>query len=118
MNCTIILGVLAAVFVAGTADAHPHLTDASPSANTLVSAPDIIRLTYSERIIPKLSRLTLTSADGKPVKLVGATVGAGGKQLLAKPLVHLKPGRYIVDWTAVSVDSHRVVGKSKFTVKQ
>lgn len=107
----------AAALAAGAADAHPRLTSVWPSSNAVVSSPDIIRLNFTERLIPKLSHINLAAADGKLVKTASPTVGPDGKQLSVKPAMRLAPGRYTINWTAVSVDTHRVQGKSQFAVK-
>jgi methionine-rich copper-binding protein CopC len=107
----------AAALAGGAADAHPRLTSVWPSANAVVSSPDIIRLNFTERLIPKLSHIELTAADGKAVTATGSTVGGDGRQLSIKPRTRLTPGRYTINWTAVSVDTHRVQGQSLFAVK-
>jgi len=117
MKKVLFLAGLAAVLAAGAAEAHPKLTGVWPSADATVSAPDVIRLKFSERLIPRLSHVDLTAADGKPIKTANPSVATDGKQLSLKPAARLKPGTYTIGWTAVSVDTHRVQGKSRFTVK-
>ena len=117
MKKTFFLAGVAMALAAGAADAHPRLTAVWPSSNAVVSSPDVVRLNFSERLIPKLSHIDLATANGKLVKTAGSNVGPDGKQLSMKPAMRLTPGRYTINWTAVSVDTHRVQGKSQFTVK-
>lgn len=117
MKRIVLLAGVAAALAAGATEAHPRLTSVWPSSGAAVSSPDIIRLNFSERLIPKLSRISLATGDGKPVKTAAVTIGPNGKQLSVKPAAHLAPGRYSINWTAVSVDTHRVQGKSQFAVK-
>jgi methionine-rich copper-binding protein CopC len=117
MKTVLFVAGLAAAVAAGGAEAHPRLTSLWPSSNAVVSSPDLIRLNFSERLIPKLSHIDLVTGNGKVVKTTAIAAASNGKQLSVKPATHLTAGVYTINWTAVSVDTHRVQGKSQFSVK-
>ena len=56
-----------------------------------------------------------TGADGKVVKTGPVTVDTSDKTTIIVPLAGPLPdGKYIVDWQAVSADSHKVKGTYRF----
>lgn len=96
--------------------AHTELVAATPAANSTVSAPKEITLTFSGALEPKFSKITVTDASGNPATKEASAVGATAK-VMTVPLPVLAPGVYTVHWVAVSTDSHRSQGEYKFTVK-
>lgn len=116
---SLILGVAGALAFAGVASAHPKLLSASPGAGAAVAgSPQEIRITFSEAIFPKLSGMELTNQAGAVVKTGAASLDVKSKKQLVVPvLTTLTPGRYHVEWHAVSTDTHNVKGQFDFTVK-
>jgi methionine-rich copper-binding protein CopC len=120
-----LLAALGLLAVPAAALAHPRLVAATPAANASVAPPTQITLTFSERLMPRLSggSLVMTGMPGMkdhpPMKMSGVTsaVGADGKSVvltLAKPLPR---GTYRVEWFVVGGDTHRITGMHVFTVK-
>jgi len=96
--------------------AHTELVIATPAANSTVSAPKNVTITFSGALEPKFSKITVTDAAGKPAATEASTVGTDAK-VMRVALPALAPGVYTVHWVAVSTDSHRAQGEYKFTVK-
>jgi methionine-rich copper-binding protein CopC len=128
MNFTHMLGVVAATAMVATttpAFSHPKLVSSTPAAKSVVSNVRQVTLTFSERLLPKLSGIDLVMtgmpgmANHSPMKVTGFTisVGADGKTLVASLPRKLPPGTYLLAWHAVSADTHRVTGTLTFTVK-
>jgi methionine-rich copper-binding protein CopC len=106
-----------ALAMSSQAFAHAMLDKAAPSAGSTVTAPDTIRLSFTEALEPHFSNITLTTKDGKPVATPKAAVDpADGKVLILTPAAPLAPGAYHVAWAVVSVDTHRTQGGFDFTV--
>lgn len=77
------------------------------------TGPAKIELHFSESLEGAFSAITVTDAAGHDMA-AGAMVANGSE--LDLPLKTLKPGRYRVNWHAVSVDTHRTEGKYNFLV--
>lgn len=102
------------LILATGAQAHAHLVKSSPAANAAVAAPAVLHLDFSETLEPKFSSAALMKADGSPVAVKAV---AKGKAVDATPAAPLSPGAYMVVWTAVAADGHKVSGNYNFTVK-
>lgn len=117
--------VLAALAVAGSAQAHTRLVSSSPAANATVSKPGRIVLTFNERVVTRFTGvdLTMTSMPGmathQPMVMSGFTsaMSADGKTLTLTMRHALMAGTYQVKWHAVGDDTHRMEGTYTFTVK-
>lgn len=117
---TILLGTLgaAAISVANPVFAHSQLVQSSPAANaTLQAGPKTISLTFSEKVVPAFSKLTVTMpAHGMDVPVKSA-VSPDGKRIIGTPSSALTKGSYKVTWTAASADGHKMSGTLDFTVE-
>lgn len=114
------LGLAAAIALAATAaSAHPKLMSASPAPGaTVAGSPHEIRITFSETIFPKLSGVEVKDPAGATVKTAAARADPKDRKQLVAPIPStLAPGRYRVEWHAVSTDTHHVKGQFDFTVK-
>ncbi len=100
----------------GAAQAHPKLLTSNPAAGARLRAPAVVRLSFSETLIPKFCKIALAGPSGAPVRLGPSTVSADRKQLAAAIQQKLGPGAYKVSWQAVSTDTHHVHGGYAFTV--
>ena len=100
----------------GVAEAHPRLLGANPAAGARVASPSQLRLSFSETLIGRFSKLSLTTAAGRPAALGQSALSPDHKQLVAPIQGRLAPGRYQVHWSAVSTDTHRVQGAYAFLV--
>lgn len=110
------LFVLTLLLAATVAFAHSVPVEATPAANSTVSAPASIVVHFSEALEPKFSMLTLTDAAGRVVNKESSSVSPDAK-VMTLPLPVLAPGVYTVNWISVAVDAHRAQGSYKFTVK-
>ena len=107
------LGLLLA---GGSAFAHPELVEATPRDGSIVaSSPSEVRLTFTERIEPRLSGAEITDVSGKRAN--AARLRVEGAQAIVALREPLPPGRYRVNWHAVGADAHRVQGTVTFEVK-
>ena len=99
--------------------AHAVLVKAVPAVGGTVSAsPTDIRITFSEGVEPRFSKIAVTSGDGRSVETGAASVDPANPAILIVPLkTALQPGSYKVTWHAVSVDTHATQGSFSFTVK-
>ena len=108
---------LAVVCEATSAFAHAQLTKATPPVGGTVASANEIRLTFSEGVEPKFSKVSLTGSSGA-VSLGAASTEAGDQTVLIVPIAKPLPvGAYKVHWQAVSVDTHHTQGTFTFTVK-
>jgi methionine-rich copper-binding protein CopC len=113
-----LLATLACGIAATTALAHAFLDHAIPGVGaTVQGAPNEIELSFTQEIAPAFSGASVASVEGGAVPTGKATVNAASRNILHIPLAQkLKPGVYVVNWHAVSVDTHRSTGSYKFTV--
>ena len=117
--------ILAALALAGAAQAHPKLLASTPSANASVAKPGKIELKFSEALIGPMTgaELVMTGMPGManhaPMKITGftAAIGPDRKTLTLMLRRALAAGTYRVIWHAVAADTHRVQGTFTFTVK-
>ena len=80
--------------------------------------PQEIKLTFSEVLIAKFSKVDLKDQAGKPVETGPATADQRDKKQLVVALKSpLAPGQYTVEWQVVSEDTHRIKGSYSFEVK-
>jgi methionine-rich copper-binding protein CopC len=99
--------------------AHALLVKAVPAVGGTVSAsPADIKITFSEAVEPRFSKIVVTGADGRSVETGAASVDPGNHAMLIVPIkASLQPGTYKVMWHAVSVDTHTTQGSFSFDVK-
>jgi copper resistance protein C len=105
-------------FAVQPALAHPKLTATVPAADAQAQPPQEIRLSFSEALVAKFSGLDLKDQEGKRIETGPAAPDPKDrKQLIVPVKAVLAPGRYTVEWHAVSEDTHRVKGSYSFEVK-
>lgn len=97
--------------------AHGALRSATPrDGEQLAVAPRELRLTFTEKAEPALSRLRLTGPGG-PVAVGPLTVSADSATVLIGAIEGpLVAGSYTVNWQAVGPDGHPVRGEYSFVV--
>jgi copper resistance protein C len=114
------LGVAAALAVGlvGQAWSHAHLLTAVPSGDsTVTKSPAELDLRFSEGLELAFTGLTLTASGGAAVATGPARLSRSDATLLIVPLVgDLAPGRYLVEWHALSADGHKTRGSYAFSV--
>jgi hypothetical protein len=103
---------------AGIAWAHAFLEHAVPPVGaTVPSAPDRVSLRFTQRLEPAFSRVQVLDAAGKRVDRDDSTVLGYDAALLTTSVGPLAPGRYVVKWRVLSVDTHVTEGDYTFTVQ-
>ncbi|KRE03748.1 hypothetical protein ASE61_08905 [Bosea sp. Root670] len=102
---------------ASQAFAHAHLKTASPADGATVAAPAEITLGFTEDLEAKLSSITVKDARGGVVSTAPAEAVPGDRKALKVRLKPVSAGTYTVEWAATSVDTHRVTGQYRFTVR-
>jgi len=117
LSCLALLGCLSATAVF----AHAHLESQLPAADSEVTAPKELRLTFSEGVEEKFTKVAISlDGPGASTEIIQtqsvATDPADKKVLIVSPSVPLAPGKYKVEWHAVSVDTHKSEGTYHFQV--
>jgi len=108
MKC-VIASVL--LFWAVTVHAHAHLSASVPPDGSTGKAPEQIVLTFSEPA--RVTAMTLQKEGEASRKLAPPASPAAH---VAVPLPKLLPGRYTLNWRALSDDGHVTSGSLHFTV--
>lgn len=98
---------------------HLRLVRSEPADHdTLSTAPQAIRLWFSQRAELRTTRVTVRSAAGDTVALGVLTRGAGADAPLVAPIVRAPAdGAYTVEWRTMAGDGHIVRGSFGFTVR-
>ena len=106
--------------------AHGMLLRSQPPADSeILQLPDAIRLSFSERIESRFSRVTVHRAlqDGETGEItaqerVDAGMAEGAaitQELIVRLPATLPGGLYLIQWRVLSVDSHRTTGRFTLT---
>jgi methionine-rich copper-binding protein CopC len=102
---------------ATVASAHAELKQAEPAVDgTVAAAPTDVTLHFSERLEPALSTIVVRTAVGKRVDKADAKVDQKDRTVIRASLQSLTPGTYIVEWRALTADTHRTEGAFIFRV--
>ncbi|HEY1865113.1 MAG TPA: copper homeostasis periplasmic binding protein CopC [Roseiarcus sp.] len=118
ISMTAIAASLVLICGATSAFAHAQLEKATPAVGGTVASASEIRLTFSEGIEPRFSKVTVTGPGGAAVPLGAAKTESGNPAVLIVPISKpLSAGAYKVHWQAVSVDTHHTQGTFEFTIK-
>jgi copper resistance protein C len=107
-------------FHAIPAAAHALVLESVPARDAvLTSSPERVLLRFNSKIEKRLTRLTISAADGQPQILPVAGDGANGDQesdRIVVPLRPLPPGRYVIRYKVLSADGHVTEGALRFSV--
>jgi methionine-rich copper-binding protein CopC len=104
---------------ASAAWAHAELKQASPAvASTVAAAPTEITLNFSERLEPAFTAVIVRDAVGKRVDKADGHIDKADRTVVHASLPALSPGTYIVEWRALTTDTHRTEGAFIFRVGQ
>ena len=96
--------------------AHAHLQSATPAAGSQVGPTQELRLVFSEGVEGTFTKVELRRNNALlNVKSI-ATLPGDKKTLIVTPEQPLTAGDYVVDWQAVSVDTHKSSGNYSFKV--
>ncbi len=106
------LALLALLTFSGTAaQAHDELISSGPERDAQARQVQNVNLNFSAKILPAGARLVVTGPSGPVV----AAISSNGTQLRAQFAESLAPGKYQVNWRAVSKDGHVISGEYRFT---
>lgn len=115
MSPRLLIACAAFACSATPAFAHAFLQHANPGAGAALPAPPSrIALTFTEKLEPVFSGVTVRDSSGHGVEAGPVTIGGNA---MVVPLRPLTAGVYRVTWHVVSVDTHRTEGAYSFTVK-
>lgn len=118
MKTSLVAALVMALVATAPAFAHAHLLSSSPADKTVVTAPTILTLKFSEAVSLKFSGVKVTGPGATPVQLGSESLDPKDGAELTVPLVGaLAPGLYSVSWHALSTDGHKTTGTYAFTVK-
>lgn len=113
-----LLAPVALLATGSQAQAHAHMTAASPAANSTVPAGlKVVTLHFNEPVMARFSGFDVMGANGSKVAMAAATVDPKGRKALTANLrAPLTAGTYKVTWHVVSADTHRMQGAYSFKV--
>lgn len=99
----------------GPARAHAYIESSSPPDGArLQAAPDRVRITYTEPVETRVTKLTLIDAEGRTVP--GTEQVSEGDMVLILKLPPLPPGRYTVKSNTLGKDGHPTEESIQFAV--
>jgi hypothetical protein len=119
-RAVLLAAAASATFALATpAGAHAMLETARPRVGSIIAAaPAELRLRFSERVVPALSRVQLLDPGGAAVSLGALFAQARDRHTLCAPVRGaMTIGVYHVRWRAVSADSHVTEGEFSFTLR-
>ena len=94
---------------------HAYPAQTSPEDGvTLKEAPSQVRIQYTEGVELEFSRIVVKSSSGEIVSQ--GELKRLADDTLAVSLRRLTPGNFVVQWRALSVDTHITEGVLRFTV--
>ena len=106
-----------AALVPGSAGAHAIILESEPAAGATLSEPPArVYLRFNSKIEKRLSQVTITAPDGRPVPLAVKADGSEKPDRIALPLGSLRPGAYVVRYKVLAADGHITEGALRFTV--
>lgn len=112
--------LLSGLAVVPPALAHPSLVRSTPAADATVAPATEIMLQFSEKVMPRATRIELSMDHGRmkmAMPTVAQDVSEDGHTLRARFAKPLPAGSYALQWRAVGQDSHPMTGSYRFTVK-
>jgi methionine-rich copper-binding protein CopC len=116
-----VLAASAALALSGTeaAFAHAQLKTATPAVGgAVVDAPSEVTLNFSEKLEAAFSTAVVRDAVGKRVNKADAQLDKSDRTIMRVGLEPLTPGIYIVEWRALTADTHKTEGAFIFRVGQ
>src|SRR5438874_1358818 len=109
MRAILVFAALGVSLAVAPALAHAVLTSSSPAAGSAMrAAPREVVLSFSEKLEPALSRVTVQNESGAHVDRGNARVS--GSQIRVA-LANIGPGFYRVIYRVTSVDTHSIRGE-------
>ncbi|HEL2979836.1 TPA: copper homeostasis periplasmic binding protein CopC [Stenotrophomonas maltophilia] len=112
--------LLSGLAVVPLALAHPSLVRSTPAADATVAPATEITLQFSEKVMPRATRIELSMDHGRMKMAMPTTtqdLSEDGHTLRARFSKPLPAGSYALQWRAVGQDTHPMTGSYRFTVK-
>jgi methionine-rich copper-binding protein CopC len=104
---------------AAPAFAHAQLRRATPEAGGSVPTPPAeVLVNFSEPLESAFSTVVVRDAVGKRVDKADAHLDSGDRTTMRVSLPPLAQGIYIVEWRAVTADTHRTEGAYIFRISE
>ena len=98
------------------ANAHAFLDHANPLVgSTVAAAPREVTLTFTQKLEPAFSGISVTNAAGQRLDTGGTRVSGTVMRVTLRPG---GTGTYRVNWKVLSVDTHTTEGSFTFKVGQ
>jgi methionine-rich copper-binding protein CopC len=111
------IGLMLASLCSAAALAHAAVQQSIPAQGAHLSTPPReVNIIFNEKVEKLFTTAVLTDAAGTAVATDKSQLDAANPALLRLALPVLKPGAYIVAWTAVGRDGHRRKGHINFSV--
>jgi methionine-rich copper-binding protein CopC len=99
------------------ASAHAQLRSAMPAAGaTVASSPAEVLVNFSETLEAAFSTVIVRDAVGKRVDKADTHLDSKDRKAMRVSLPPLTHGIYIVEWRALTTDTHRTEGAFIFRV--
>jgi methionine-rich copper-binding protein CopC len=100
--------------------AHPIVLESSPSHDAVVnSSPEQVAFRFNSAIETRLTQVTMTGRDGRPIRLAVGPNHRNGfpRNRLVIPLPLLSTGTYVIRYKVLATDGHITEGALRFTVR-
>jgi copper resistance protein C len=97
--------------------AHAFLDHAEPRVGEQIrAAPSKVKIWFTERVEPALSRIEVFDSAGKEVDRRDSRVNSTNPAIVEVSLAPLQPGKYKASWRVTAVDTHMTTGTFEFEV--
>jgi copper resistance protein C len=114
----VVLLVMLLGILPGVSRGHAFPDHSDPKVGSTVEGPPArVRIWFNADLEPVFSTIMVHTMDGQMVDNRDGRVDPSDPTLLEVSVPALRPGSYLVIWTAVSRDGHRTNGNFTFTVK-
>ncbi|MGH7524828.1 MAG: copper resistance CopC family protein [Gemmatimonadales bacterium] len=111
------MNVILAISFAVASLFHTVLKASSPARNATVAAPTSVSLTFTEKVNPALSSISILKRDSTEVEKLVVKATSEPARIEGAVKTRLAPAAYLIRWKTVSADGHVVRGTFGFTVK-
>lgn len=109
--------VAATAFGASPASAHAALVSSDPAPSAVLeTAPEVIRLEFSEPVSPAADAVSIFDATGARIEGGAVSTGESSSEIVLTDVPSLDDGVHVVAWRVVSSDGHLVQGAFTFTI--
>ena len=114
---TLLVAFVVALAVPALAWGHATLLGTQPQASGVLSQPPTeVRLTFSERVEPRFTVISVTDAGGNQTIAGSPARTADDENAIFVPVNDLSQGWYLVWWRVISADGHPIRGAFTFAV--